>query len=239
MTVSTADLDLPEQMLPRSVDLEPRQFVVTTKTDSKPLTWLDKFEQFCKALAIALLPIVLAAGGWWFQTQTQNDGVRKDYVSLAVSILKEPETAGVDPNLRSWAVELLNKNSPTKFDAATVEKLETGKTVLPPTAGVAQGQPSQSIRTLTFQSGQKVSGSGKNFSEWYALCSEPLPAGARIASYDFSLRGDRTCGSWAECRIVKSTSSEVCFEFRLQGHDELPPPGQRASEGVLSVTFAP
>ena len=81
--------------------MEPRQIVVTTKSESKPSSWLDKFEQFCKAFAIALVPVVIAVGGWWIQTQTQSDVVRMGYVSLAVSILKEPETAKVDPKLRS------------------------------------------------------------------------------------------------------------------------------------------
>ena len=95
------------------------------------------------------------------------------------------------------------------------------------------------INTVIKRSGNKPSGPGASFSQPYRLCSDPLPPGKKIVSKEFFLEGDRSCGSWAECRAVTDTPDLVCFEFRLQGHNEafIQSAGVKFSEGVLRVSY--
>lgn len=88
-----------------------------------------------------------------------------------------------------------------------------------------------------FTSGAVDSGRGSNFSNWYRVCSSPPPPGYKVASAEFKLSGDRQCNAWSECRQVVQTDDQVCWEFRLQGHDEWFPPRPAKSEGLLTVTF--
>jgi V8-like Glu-specific endopeptidase len=90
-----------------------------------------------------------------------------------------------------------------------------------------------------FSSGPKLSGSGKNFGDWYAVSAETPPPGYKITNIDFSMTGDRRCNAWSECRLSKKTDTSATFEFRMQGHDEWPAPGQALSEGHLIVTYGP
>ena len=92
---------------------------------------LETIERVSKTLSIAAIPIVLSIGGWIIQRQLQNQTVSKDYVQLAVSILKEPESSTIKPEMRAWAVQLLNDNSPTKFTPQVSEQLKTGQAQLP------------------------------------------------------------------------------------------------------------
>jgi hypothetical protein len=91
--------------------------------------------------------------------------------------------------------------------------------------------------TRIYSSGPKISGSMKSFSEWYTLCSTDEP-GYQIRTADFKLSGDRVCNAWSECQQASSSPGQVCWRFRLQGHDEWPPPGQANSEGILTVTWS-
>jgi hypothetical protein len=99
-----------------------------------------------------------------------------------------------------------------------------------------------------YRSGPKPSGDGKDFGPWWSQCSEDPPAeGYVIKSEHFELVGDRQCGAWSECRQVSKTPARVCYEFRMQGHDEwtgplhgLVPngnPGRALSEGILTVVW--
>lgn len=80
-------------------------------------------ESISKILATIAIPVVLAVGGWYIQDSVSRQSVNKDYVALAVSILQKHDA---DPNLRSWAVRLLNDNSPTKFSDQTFQDLLSG-----------------------------------------------------------------------------------------------------------------
>lgn len=80
-----------------------------------------------KSLSIIAIPIVLAVGGWVIQHAVSEQSVNKDYVQLAVSILKESD----DPKLREWAVQLLNDKSSVKFDGAVAQQLLAGEIRLP------------------------------------------------------------------------------------------------------------
>ncbi len=95
-----------------------------------PDTWLDTAEKLSKMLSIAAIPVVLAVGGWLIQRQLQDQTIRRDYVQLALSILQSPDPSKVPPEIREWAVDLLNENSPTKLNAQAIKSLKSGAITL-------------------------------------------------------------------------------------------------------------
>jgi hypothetical protein len=104
---------------------------MTTQTSSgdngpKKNFW-DTAEKISKTVSIAAIPIVLAIGGWLIQKRLQDQTLRRDYVQLAVSILKEPNSSD---NMKNWAVNLLAENSPVPFDQYFQSDLLSGK--IPP-----------------------------------------------------------------------------------------------------------
>lgn len=96
---------------------------------------------------------------------------------------------------------------------------------------------------LTVYSGKKDSGHQANYSDWYTLCTAPLPAGFRIIGQSFDLTGDRRCGGYAECEFVSGAPSKYCYRFRMQGHNEggtlfAPNDGVTQSEGVITYDIS-
>ncbi|HFC6387751.1 TPA: hypothetical protein ACFNMI_000815 [Neisseria bacilliformis] len=70
-------------------------------------------------------PIVIAIVGWWIQSSISQDGLKKDYVQIAINILNSPES-NKNVELRQWAVNIIDKNSPIPFSQASKEKLIQG-----------------------------------------------------------------------------------------------------------------
>lgn len=120
-----------------------REFVVINRSEGKePDAW-GKLERVSRVLSVAAIPVVLAVGGWLVQKQMQqqaaaaqqqlqHQNVSRDYVQLAVSILREPDQSKVRPEMRDWAVDLLNEYSAVKLKSEVAEKLKNGEAVLPP-----------------------------------------------------------------------------------------------------------
>ena len=96
-------------------DRSPSATVDGTPAEFAPMNKLARIETIAKVASLIAIPVVLAGVGWLVQDKLATRTVSKDYVQLAVSILSQPKQAGIDPALRSWAVELLNDNSPVKF----------------------------------------------------------------------------------------------------------------------------
>jgi WD40 repeat protein len=84
-------------------------------------------EKFAKILSLVAIPVVLAIFGWVIQNQLSERSLSQEYVKLAVSILEKPKSSEVPAGLRDWAVDLLNQNSPTKFNSETIRQLKTGE----------------------------------------------------------------------------------------------------------------
>jgi len=103
---------------------------------AKPDAW-DRVETVSRTLSIAAIPVLLAVVGWLVQRQIQKQSVGKDYVQLAVSILREPDSSKVNPELRGWAVDLLNAYSVVKLSDAVSTVLKAGQATLPPLEGFA------------------------------------------------------------------------------------------------------
>jgi hypothetical protein len=93
-------------------------------------TWLDTTEKLSRILSSAAIPVVIAVFGWLIQRKLQHQTLRRDYVQLALSILQNPDPSKVDPTIREWAVDLLDKNSPTKLKPEAIKKLKSGEITL-------------------------------------------------------------------------------------------------------------
>jgi hypothetical protein len=89
---------------------------------SSPLTKIQAYATIFSAVAV---PLLIAFFGWMIQLRASDEGVRKDYVQMAVGLLSSPATAG-DSELRQWAVMVLDKSSPVPFSAELRTQLETG-----------------------------------------------------------------------------------------------------------------
>lgn len=119
-------------------------------------------------------------------------------------------------------------------DRTTYYEVRLARVPAPVAVAPAVDQPAQMIKV--YSSGPKISGSRKDFSDWYKLCSDSVP-GYHIESATFTLSGDRRCNAWSECAVDSQAPTQVCYKFRLQGHDEQSGSGQAYSEGQLSVTW--
>lgn len=100
---------------------------MTTKVEQSQSTKLDIIEKIAKTVSFIAIPIVIAIIGWLFQDRLKEKDVSKEYVEMAISILTKADQSEVDPDIRAWAVELLNHNSPTKFSPEVTRRLKTGE----------------------------------------------------------------------------------------------------------------
>jgi hypothetical protein len=137
-------------------------------------------------------------------------------------------------------------NNPIEQEQA--EHLAQVQPANPAVLPAPQENPPLPDRTEIYRSGPQISGPGKEFSQWYTLCSGDIPGpGYTVKSSTFQLAGDRQCGAWAVCQKTTDEPTRVCWQFKLQGHDEqiglfhgFIPNGQSGrafSEGILSVLW--
>jgi 2',3'-cyclic-nucleotide 2'-phosphodiesterase (5'-nucleotidase family) len=110
------------------------RIVIKKDRDSRAGFW-TRVEKPAKVLSLVALPLVVAVGGWWVQRSVATQAVNKDYVTIAISLLDASKE--VDPGLRNWAVDLLNKNAPVQLDEAVADKLRKGELGL---AGILEGR---------------------------------------------------------------------------------------------------
>jgi tetratricopeptide (TPR) repeat protein len=117
-----------------NAELLNRESLGNSKQDAAMISSADKWsraETIAKITSLIAIPVILGVVGWLVQEQVATLTVAKDYVQLAVSILSQPKQPDVDPTLRSWAVQLLNQNSPVKFSSDIAAQLTSGKATLP------------------------------------------------------------------------------------------------------------
>jgi hypothetical protein len=108
---------------------------------------VDAIERISRTASIAAIPVVLAIGGWIIQRHLQNQTVSRDYVQLALTILQSPDQSKVPPELREWAVDLLNDNSPTKLNRTAVTNLKSGTVTLPSFSFVPSSSLTSELKT--------------------------------------------------------------------------------------------
>lgn len=86
---------------------------------------LERWKSISSIASSIAIPIVLAIVGYFIQKQLADEGLKKDYVSIAAGILKE-NPATQEPDLRKWAVTVLDSNSPIPFSGRAKNGLEKG-----------------------------------------------------------------------------------------------------------------
>jgi hypothetical protein len=88
---------------------------------------LAKWQSIASICSSIAIPLILAIVGYIVQDKISAEGLRKDYVQIAISILKERQ----DEDLRKWAVMVLDENSPIPFSKDVRSKLEQGAILVP------------------------------------------------------------------------------------------------------------
>lgn len=91
---------------------------------------LEKVKNLATIISAIAIPIVLTIAGYYIQKQLSSEGIRKDYVGFATAVLKE-NAANQEPELRAWAVKILDTHSPIPFSPKAKEGLRTGLVVTP------------------------------------------------------------------------------------------------------------
>ena len=92
-------------------------------------TTLEKIQSIASIASSIAIPIVLAIAGYVVQRQIADDGLKKDYVVMAMDILREKE-GSQDKALRAWAVDVVTAYSPIKLSAEA--KTGFGNWAIPP-----------------------------------------------------------------------------------------------------------
>jgi hypothetical protein len=90
-----------------------------TKADSQ---LLDKCYKVAQIFALIGIPIVVAFSGWIAQRSISQASTSKDYVQIAVQILREPRRSD-DFEIRKWAIDLITANSPVTFSSKAGDQL--------------------------------------------------------------------------------------------------------------------
>ena len=97
---------------------------------------LDRIQSLASIASSIAIPVVLAVIGYFVQKQLADEGLKKDYVSIAAGILNN-NAPSQEPDLRKWAVTVLEVNSPIPFSPKAKDGLEKGQgfaVVVPPAA---------------------------------------------------------------------------------------------------------
>ncbi len=100
---------------------------------------LDSFVKLAQGLSYIATPIVVAIIGLLIQDSVSSRSTEQQYVKIAVDVLSDKNSR---PDLRTWAAQLLNDNSPTKWEPETMKRLEAGQISFPrPSARVMGSSP--------------------------------------------------------------------------------------------------
>lgn len=91
----------------------------------------ERAKNLATIVSALAIPIVLAIAGYFVQRELSSEGLKKDYVGIAAGILKEDATKQ-EPELRTWAVKVLDDNSPVPFSKKAKEGLIAGFPVVVP-----------------------------------------------------------------------------------------------------------
>ena len=147
------------------------------------------------------------------------------------SLYLESAQSGPDPIPQDTVQE------PDSGPAGTVTGGEGATESVVTDAGKPANLPRAKQATLSESSGPKLSGLGKEYSEWYTVCSKERGEGWKIISAEFRLSKGNCGGSWAECKETEKSDSRVCWDFRFQGYNDGTGPVQVTDEGILRITW--
>lgn len=91
---------------------------------------LEKAQSISAILSAIAIPVVLGLTGYAVQQSIAQDGIKKDYLTMAVGMLQQKD--GLDPSLKSWATAVVSKYSPVPFSSEAEEKLGSALYIFPP-----------------------------------------------------------------------------------------------------------
>jgi hypothetical protein len=91
---------------------------------------LEKWKAISSIISSIAIPFILVIVGYFIQKQLSDAGLKKDYVAIATGILKD-NPDGQDPELRKWAVSVLDENAPIPFSKKAKENLKTNSIYVP------------------------------------------------------------------------------------------------------------
>jgi|JI6StandDraft_1071083.scaffolds.fasta_scaffold349436_2 hypothetical protein len=103
---------------------------------------LTAWQAFATIFATLATPLIVACLGYVIQDRIASGGLQKEYVQIALAILKEDSTKPSNQALRPWAVELLNENASVKLSPEQKRTLIADRLVID---AVASGGVGQSI----------------------------------------------------------------------------------------------
>lgn len=89
---------------------------------------LDKAKDIAQIVSLIAIPLVVAVLGMSIQSTLKNNEIRRDYVQIAVGILSAPD---VDSEIREWATQVLQENSPTPFGNSVSKGFSRGIYITP------------------------------------------------------------------------------------------------------------
>jgi hypothetical protein len=101
-----------------------------TGAEEPMLKYMEVVERIARVLGQVAIPVVIAIIGVLIQNSLATMNARQKYVELAVTLLTTSKDE-VDQELRAWAVEVLQVNSPIPLKPETAWRLKTGDIILP------------------------------------------------------------------------------------------------------------
>ncbi len=87
---------------------------------------LQKLKEGATILSLVAVPVIVAWGTQVIQNRITEEGTRKDYVTIAIGILTKKKDEQPDIELRQWAVDVVDKNSPVKLPDGLKARLSSG-----------------------------------------------------------------------------------------------------------------
>lgn len=87
---------------------------------------LESWKQIAQIISALAIPVVLALIGYFVQRSLADAGLKKDYVQMALGVLKDQPTKE-NAQLRQWAIAVLDKNSPIPIPSTLKSQLATTK----------------------------------------------------------------------------------------------------------------
>ena len=94
----------------------------------------DKLKAGATVFSLIAVPVVLAVGGWVIQQRIAEQSTRREYVQLALGILRDiPDEKNKDAqSLRDWAISIVDGYAPIKLTQESKDALRTESLALAP-----------------------------------------------------------------------------------------------------------
>lgn len=81
---------------------------------------LAKVEAYARIASAIIIPFAIAFTGWWVQSSVAEATIKKDYVAMAMNVLKEGKA---EPEIITWAAQVVKDNSPTPLSNELNQKI--------------------------------------------------------------------------------------------------------------------